>query len=176
MGASLVASRPRQLAVTGLLAALALAGCGTDSYSGDSATSSAPVASSAKPTVAGTKAAAPAQVDLRRTGLGDVLVDSAGMTLYLYTKDTQGSGKSTCEGQCLAAWPALIGEPVAGQGVDATKLGTLTRTDGSPQVTYNGWPLYYWAKDKSAGDTTGQGVGKVWWVLDANGEAVGVTE
>ena len=74
--------------------------------------------------------------------LGTILVDGEGMTLYLFTKDTQGDGKSTCEGPCLEAWPPLVGEPTAGTGADAAKLGSIVRTDGTTQATYNGWPLY----------------------------------
>jgi predicted lipoprotein with Yx(FWY)xxD motif len=105
---------------------------------------------------------------------GPILVDSAGMSLYLFTKDTQDSGTSTCTGDCLAKWPALLtdGDPVAGEGVDETLLGTITRDDGTTQVTYNGWPLYYYAEDTAAGDTTGQGVGDVWFLVTPAGEAV----
>jgi predicted lipoprotein with Yx(FWY)xxD motif len=97
--------------------------------------------------------------------LGDYLVDAKGMTLYLFTKDTPGV--TNCSGGCLKAWPALVaaGDLVAGPGV-AGKLDVITRADdGSKQVTYNGYPLYYWAKDKAPGDTTGQGVGGVWFVV-----------
>ncbi|MFZ1911145.1 MAG: hypothetical protein WAU30_02165 [Propionicimonas sp.] len=104
------------------------------------------------------------------TSLGPVLVDGKGMTLYLYTKDSPN--KSVCEGQCLAAWPALLGKPMAGAGVDDSKLGTLTRSNGSTQASYNGWPLYYWVKDTKPGDVTGQNVNAVWFVLDRDGDAV----
>jgi predicted lipoprotein with Yx(FWY)xxD motif len=104
--------------------------------------------------------------------LGSFLVDGKGMTLYLFTKDTPNT--SVCYDKCAAAWPPLLttGDPVAGQGVDASKFGTTTRKDGSIQVTYNGWPLYYFAKDKAAGDVTGQGVGDVWFVVSAAGEQI----
>jgi LPXTG-motif cell wall-anchored protein len=106
--------------------------------------------------------------------LGNILVDNKGMTLYQYTKDTPGV--STCTGGCLAAWPALTvpagTTPVAGPGVTA-KLGTITRADdGALQVTANDMPLYYWAKDKAAGDVTGQGVGGIWFVADPAGAMV----
>ena len=96
------------------------------------------------------------------------------MSLYLFTNDTQDSGASTCADDCLAAWPALLsdGDPVAGEGVDAALLGTITRDDGTTQVTYNGWPLYYYAEDTAAGDTNGQGVGDVWFLVTPEGEAV----
>lgn len=111
-------------------------------------------------------------VAVASTDLGDVLVDAEGMTLYMYDPDAQGA--STCYDQCATAWPPLVtdGAPTAGDGADAAKLGTVERTDGTQQVTYNGWPLYYWAQDAAAGDTTGQAVNDVWWVLDSEGEPI----
>jgi len=98
------------------------------------------------------------------TDLGDFLVDEKGMTLYLFTKDTPGV--SNCSGSCLTAWPPLLttDEPRAGDGVTG-KLGTITRDDGSLQVTYNDMPLYYYVTDVKPGDTTGQDVGGVWFVV-----------
>ena len=100
------------------------------------------------------------------------LVDAKGKSLYLYTKDTPGT--STCTGTCATNWPPLLtsGTPVAGTGVDATKFGTTTRADGTTQVTYNGWPLYYYAKDQNAGDMGGQGVGNVWYLVSPTGDKV----
>lgn len=97
--------------------------------------------------------------------LGEILTDVKGMTLYRYTKDTGST--SNCYNACATNWPPLLvssGEPVAPDGL-AGKLGTTTRKDGSKQVTYNGVPLYYFAADKKPGDTTGQNVGKVWFVV-----------
>lgn len=104
--------------------------------------------------------------------LGDILSDDKGMTLYLFTKDTPNT--SNCYDQCATNWPPLLteGEPAAGTGADAALLGTTERTDGTTQVTYNGWPLYYWVKDQEPGDATGQDVGGVWYVLNAKGEQV----
>ena len=104
--------------------------------------------------------------------LGSFLVDDKGMTLYLFTKDTPNT--TVCYDKCAVAWPPLLttGDPVAGDGVDASKLGTTTRTDGSVQVTYNGWPLYYYEKDMAAGDVTGQDVGGVWYVVSAAGDMI----
>ena len=95
------------------------------------------------------------------------------MTLYLFTKDSPNT--SVCTGDCIATWPALAasGAPTGGDGVDASKLGTMTRADGTTQVTYAGWPLYFYAKDKAAGDTTGQGVGGVWFAVLPTGTAAG---
>ncbi len=97
--------------------------------------------------------------------LGDFLTDSKGMTLYLFTQDTPGV--SNCTGKCLTYWPALVapGAVTAASGVMG-KLDVITRSDdGSKQVTYNGYPLYYFIKDKAPGDTTGQGVTGNWFVV-----------
>jgi predicted lipoprotein with Yx(FWY)xxD motif len=104
--------------------------------------------------------------------LGSLLVDDKGMTLYLFTKDTPNT--TVCYDKCATAWPPLLttGAPVAGEGVDASLLGTTTRTDGTVQVTYNGWPLYYYEKDKAPGDVVGQDVGGVWYVVSAAGDKV----
>ena len=112
-----------------------------------------------------------ATVALGSTDLGEVLVGPDGLTLYMYDPDAQGD--STCYDQCATAWPPLTldeTEPTAGEGVDAALLGTTERTDGAVQVTYDGWPLYYWAQDAAPGDATGQAVNDVWWVLDTSGE------
>jgi len=105
--------------------------------------------------------------------LGQFLVDGNGMTLYMFTKDD--ADQSNCAGECLANWPPLLteGDPVAGEGVDASKLGTITLDDGSLMVTYNHYPLYYWVADKNPGETTGQNVGSVWFVLNPAGYPVG---
>jgi predicted lipoprotein with Yx(FWY)xxD motif len=172
MKASLLA---RALAA-GLLITGTLAACGDDA---DTATGSTPTsaAATAEPSLSDSAATAPAAtsstVMTAESDLGTILVDGEGMTLYLFTKDTQGSGESTCEGPCLEAWPPLVGEPAAGAGADAAKLGSIVRTDGTTQATYNGWPLYYWVEDTAPGDTKGQAVNDVWWVLDPAGDAIG---
>lgn len=91
--------------------------------------------------------------------IGTVLVASSnGMTVYYFATDVKDSGKSACSGGCITKWPALTvpagGTPVAGSGVTA-KLGTITRDDGTLQVTYNGLPLYFYSLDKVPGDATG---------------------
>lgn len=156
---------------TSVLLAGTLAACGSSgsnsggAYGTPSSATSAGATSSAPTSTSVTVATASA-------ALGKILVDGKGMTLYLFTKDTKGSGKSVCAGGCLAAWPPLLGTPKAGSGVDATKLGTLTRDDGSRQVTYNGWPLYFWAQDSKPGDVTGQNVQGVWFVVSPQGDAI----
>ncbi|GAB4003580.1 hypothetical protein GCM10029992_45870 [Glycomyces albus] len=120
-------------------------------------------------------AAGAVTVSTGETSLGEVLVDGEGMTLYLFTDDTDGT--STCYDECAANWPPLLVEGTADVdgGADEALLGTTERDDGSTQVTYNDWPLYYWAADAAPGDVDGQGVGGVWYVLDAAGDAVGAT-
>jgi predicted lipoprotein with Yx(FWY)xxD motif len=115
------------------------------------------------------------EVDAHQGSLGTYLTDSKGNTLYLFVADP--SGKSTCNGSCAAAWPPLVaqGTPKAGSGVDAGKLTSVTRDDGSKQVAYDGHPLYYFVQDESAGDTAGQGVdgfGALWWVVAPSGSAI----
>ena len=89
-----------------------------------------------------------------------------------YDKDTKGSGKSSCTGPCLAAWPpvAATGTPKT-SGISGT-VGTITTADGKKQVTLGGWPLYYYAGDGAAGDVNGQGSQGIWWVLTAKGTRV----
>jgi predicted lipoprotein with Yx(FWY)xxD motif len=111
-------------------------------------------------------------VQVRRTGLGKILVDSRGRTLYLFKKDT--GGRSKCSGSCAVAWPPLLatGRPVAGTGVKGSKLGTTRRSDGKKQVVYNRHPLYRFVGDKTPGDTNGQGLsafGARWFALTPSG-------
>jgi predicted lipoprotein with Yx(FWY)xxD motif len=106
---------------------------------------------------------------------GTVLVNGEGMPLYVFSLDT--SGTSACTGECTSEWIPLAsqGSPVAGDGVDATLLGTITRDDGTMQATYNGHPLYTFADDTGAGDAAGQGMednGGTWNLISATGEPV----
>jgi len=105
----------------------------------------------------------------QNTALGSFLVDSKGMTLYIFTNDSPGT--SNCNGGCASSWPPFLtsGAPTAGDGVTASMLGTTTRSDGTTQVTYNGWPLYYFAGDKAAGDTNGEGKAGSWYVMTPAG-------
>lgn len=100
----------------------------------------------------------------QKDGVGSFLVDTKGMTLYSFKKDSPG--KSACEGDCLAKWPLYFRESVAVKdGVKAEDFATITRADGQKQTTYKGMPLYYFVGDKNPGDTTGQGVKDVWYVV-----------
>ena len=97
--------------------------------------------------------------------LGTFLTDAKGMTLYLFTKDVPGI--SNCYDQCAVNWPPLLTDGSAtGPDLVAGGLGTTERKDGALQVTYNGQPLYYWINDHKPGDTTGQNVGGVWFIVN----------
>lgn len=112
-------------------------------------------------------AAATPAVEVRQDAkLGSFLTGPNGMSLYLFKKDTT-PGQSACNGGCAKVWPPLTasGDLSLPDGVGGT-LGTITRTDGTKQVTYNGIPLYYYAPDKAPGDVKGQGVGNVWFVVN----------
>jgi predicted lipoprotein with Yx(FWY)xxD motif len=107
--------------------------------------------------------------------LGDILADSEGRTLYRFTPDKLNVS-SACYNQCAVVWPPLlVGEdnPVAGEGVNGNLLGVLARIDGTRQVMYNGIPLYYYRDDHSSGDTNGQGVRAIWFIVKPNTTTVG---
>jgi predicted lipoprotein with Yx(FWY)xxD motif len=123
--------------------------------------------SAATPTTAMTPASpAKALLTVRQSSVGYVLATSTGRTIYWYSADTKGSGKSTCTGSCLTAWPAVTGIPAAAPGVQlAGKLGTITRPGGVVQATYNGYPLYTYAQDMAPGQATGNGAAGAWHVI-----------
>ena len=121
------------------------------------------------------QAAADATIALATNALGEIIVAADGKTLYGFTPDT--AGESTCYDECATQWPPLLATDAAaisaGAGLDATKLTTVDRTDGTKQVKYGDWPLYYFANDAAAGDTNGQGLNNVWYVVDGAGELIG---
>ncbi len=108
----------------------------------------------------------------RQTPLG-LVATSDGFTVYEYTKDTNKPSASNCTGACATAWPpVLAGDTPWLKGVSADKVGSVDRPDGTKQLTLNGWPLYRYAKDTKAGDTTGNGVGGTWKALNPEGKPV----
>src|SRR6266545_4731829 len=140
------------------VAALVLAACGGSSYGGNSSPSKSTPAPAATSTV----------ISAKSSSLGTFLVDAKGRTLYLW--DADHGAMSTCNGECAQDWPPLTtkGAAKAGTGVKASLLGTSKRSDGTQEVTYAGHPLYYFAGDTAAGQTTGQGSGAFgapWWVV-----------
>jgi predicted lipoprotein with Yx(FWY)xxD motif len=111
-------------------------------------------------------------ISVSTSSLGQILTGENGRTIYIFTQDTDET--STCYDSCARNWPPVLslGTPQAGNDVDDQLLGTTTRSDGTTQVTYNGMPVYYFAGDQAAGDTNGQGIGNVWYVLSPAGERI----
>lgn len=101
--------------------------------------------------------------------LGTIVTDSKGRTVYLYTKDTASPSSATCSGACAQNWPPVPANSGAVQGIDKSLVGSVTRPDGTKQMTLAGWPLYEFAGDSSAGDAKGQGVGGVWFAVTPSG-------
>jgi predicted lipoprotein with Yx(FWY)xxD motif len=101
--------------------------------------------------------------------LGSHLVDGSGRSLYYFAKDVPAGGTqaavSNCNAGCLPIWPIFNADSVVAQGINATDVGQITRSDGSKQTTYKGFPLYYYAGDTAAGDTKGEGVNGIWYVV-----------
>ena len=151
-------------AIAAFLAALTLAAAAC----GGNSNESSGTAATAAPATTAAQAASGTTVAVASSTLGDILVDGQGRTLYAFTKD-QGD-KSACSGQCAANWPALAGPATAGTGAQAGLLSTAMQADGTSQVTYGGKLLYYFAGDAKPGDVNGQGVGKVWYAVTAEGE------
>ena len=106
------------------------------------------------------------------SSLGQILVDGEGRTLYMFKPDS--AGEPTCYEDCEKNWPPLTvtGDITVGEGLDASKFMTVDRTDGSKQVKVGTWPLYYFANDAAPGDTNGQEVGDVWYVVSPTGEPI----
>jgi predicted lipoprotein with Yx(FWY)xxD motif len=160
--------------VAGLAAlALTVSACGS-SGSSSTATSTPAAAASSSPAASAPASSAPAAagggtVSQTTVSGQQVLTDSKGDVLYWFVPDT--ATKSNCSGSCLTFWPAVAGPVTAGSGVTGT-LGTITRSDGSKQATYDGHPLYTFAGDKSPGQNKGNGVnasGGLWWEMTVNG-------
>ena len=153
-------------------ALLALAACS----SGGRAGSGYGAPASPSPSSSSSSSASASGGEILKTGsttLGTVVVDGKGLTAYVFDKDTANSGKSVCTGACAAQWPAIeaTSDHPTVTGVTGT-IGTITGVDGKKQVTLNGWPLYTFAEDTSAGDVTGQGFAGIWWVVGPDGTKI----
>jgi predicted lipoprotein with Yx(FWY)xxD motif len=156
----------RQLAAAGLAAlALAAAACGSSSPAGSGASPSAAAPASAGGGSSG------ATVKTAKIGSVTVLTNAKGLTLYSFVPDTPTQSK--CNGSCAHFWPPVRGPVTAGAGVTG-KLGTIKRSDGSTQATYNGHPLYTYVGDTAPGQNKGNGLnlsGGVWHEVTASGAA-----
>jgi len=144
------------------LTAIALSACSSSSKAASTTTPAAPgpATTAAPATTSNGGTAATATVASAMTKLGVVLVDDKGMTLYTSSGD-KTPGTSSCTGTCAKVWPPLTvtGTPTYAASLTASAFSTITRADGTTQLAYNGKPLYTFASDAAAGDTTGQGVG-----------------
>jgi predicted lipoprotein with Yx(FWY)xxD motif len=170
-------TRPYLICALGMSAALALGACG--SSGGGSTAAPTPAEPTTAPTTAPTTppttpptGAEPATGVSATTapGLGAIVADDAGRTLYRFDKDTAKPPTSNCVGPCAALWPpvSVDARPTL-TGIDPALLGTVARADGSTQLTLKGWPLYRFGGDKKPGDTAGQGIKGVWFAVTPDG-------
>jgi predicted lipoprotein with Yx(FWY)xxD motif len=168
MSNSLLAQVPVPARLGALLAtALLAAACGSSGTSGGSSTLAA--GSTA------TGSAAALVITTKSGSAGTYLTDGSGRAVYLWTKD--GMNKSECSGACASAWPPVpaSGTMTASGGAVSADLSSITRSDGSKQLTYDGHPLYYFSGDSGPGTTNGQGsdgFGAKWWLVSTSGASI----
>lgn len=162
-------TRSRSMALAGVAGAglLLISACG--SSGGSSSSSSSP---------SGSPSSTSGNVALASTSAGKVLVDPHGMTLYAFANDTPGH--TSCTGSCAVYWPPVPGSDVPHGSVAAVtaKFGTIKRSDGSSQLTVDGYPMYTYAGDSAPGQANGQGKnlsGGLWWVVAPDGSWVKTT-
>jgi predicted lipoprotein with Yx(FWY)xxD motif len=182
--------------VAALGAALALTACGADAggdYSNNPIPVQAPVplpgetalpSPTAAPVVASATSAAPlaggvasgVELTVREApGLGPVVVDGEGYTLYRFDQDTARPPEATCVAECARTWPPVVADPEGALGLDGIDQSTVAfvqRPDGDSQVTIGGWPVYRYSGDTVPGTTTGQGVDDTWFAVTPDGEKV----
>jgi predicted lipoprotein with Yx(FWY)xxD motif len=157
------------------ISAIAIAGCGSASSSTSSTAAAAQPAPSSSTAASSTSESGAESIATTKGSAGTYLTADEGRAVYLWVADT--GGKSSCSGACAKVWPPVEtkGQPKGGDGVNASDLGTITRSDGSEQVTYKGHPLYYFIADKAKGATKGQGsnsFGAKWWLVAPSGSAI----
>ena len=170
----MIRTRVLPLIALAAAAAVSLGACGTSSTIAgvpSPAPAAAPAAAPAPAAPAG-----PALTASPTAALGTVVVDGTGYTLYRFDKDKPKPSKSNCNGSCATQWPPVLvasadeAKAVKLDGVDAGAVGTVKRADGKLQLTIGGWPVYRYSGDKASGETTGQGVGKVWFAVTPAGK------
>jgi predicted lipoprotein with Yx(FWY)xxD motif len=158
------------LYVLALAAALTACGGGTGTSTPTTAEGTTSASAPAESSTAAVPAGA-AELKTASSAAGRIVVDAKGMSVYFFTKDVKDSGTSACTGACIAAWPPVLTESDAPavEGVTGT-VATIATPEGKKQVTINGLPVYYYVKDKAAGDITGQGVNDVWYLVGPTGD------
>jgi predicted lipoprotein with Yx(FWY)xxD motif len=105
-------------------------------------------------------------------GLNPIVHNGVGFTFYRFDKDTAKPPKSNCDGDCAKTWPPVLVQPgsrIFVNGVPTAKVGIVTRSDGTRQVTIGGWPIYRFSKDTAPGQTNGEGVGGTWFAISPTG-------
>jgi predicted lipoprotein with Yx(FWY)xxD motif len=168
--------RPMVTVVAVAAAVAIVAGCGSNnSGSGSSGSSGGGAYGSGGTSGVSNGQSGVATVKTASSSLGTILVDGSGRTLYLFEKDQPN--QSACSGACASAWPIdkSSAAPRAGGQVNTSLLGTIKRSDGTTQVTYNKHPLYYYAGDSAPGQLNGQGLnafGAEWAVLSPAGDKI----
>jgi predicted lipoprotein with Yx(FWY)xxD motif len=152
---------------TALIAvALTVTACGTGSAGGAYGNQTTQAATPAAPASSSGTSVMTTALKTEATRAGMVLASSHGLTLYYYSEDKPGSGKSVCTGGCATAWPPLAAPVKAPAGVRLPgRLGVITRPNGVKQVTLNGYPLYFYAGDKAPGQAKGNGIEGYWHVI-----------
>jgi predicted lipoprotein with Yx(FWY)xxD motif len=158
--------------MTGVLVGLVvlLAACSPSASPAGGDESAAPSEAAASAAASEAASAPPASgvtLTIVQTSAGETLAGENGLTLYV--RIDEADGNIVCVDDCLTNWPPLTGTVDAGEA-DAAMLGTVTRPDDTEQVTYNGYPLYYFAGDSAEGDANGQGLGDVWFIASPSGE------
>jgi len=146
------------------VSALLAAGCSSSSPAPATSSSTSPAATGSG---GASSTAGSVTLGTASTSLGTVLTSPSGLTLYRFDPDT--STTSACNSGCSTVWPPVLGTPTAGSGVTASELGTITRTDGTIQATYQGHPLYTYSGDTGPGQTNGNGIQGTWHVALAAG-------
>jgi predicted lipoprotein with Yx(FWY)xxD motif len=140
----------------------------------EAAPSASASASASEGASASTAAGGAVELKVATSDLGEILTDGTGKTLYMFTPDEGGTPK--CYEQCAENWPPLVASDAAsvsaGTGLDSSKIELVDRTDGTKQVKYGEYPLYYFAADAAAGDTNGQGLNSKWYVVGTDGEPI----
>ncbi|MFI9380564.1 hypothetical protein [Kutzneria sp. NPDC052558] len=118
-----------------------------------------------------------ATLSVANAGIGKIVVDDQGFTLYMYSHDSASPPKATCDGECALTWEPVSAQDgsVTVEGVGQGLVGEVTRSDGTKQMTLGGWPLYRYAPDQKPGDTTGQGQGGMWFAIGPDGKKVAAT-
>ena len=163
----------KQLGVglSALALAAALAGCGGNPGTTSPTTGTPPTSATAPAPGVSTTPAADVELRTATSAAGPIVVDSDGKSVYFFTKDVKDSGTSACKDDCAAAWPAVTttSDSPAAEGITGT-VGTISTAAGKKQITINGMPVYYFAKDKDAGDILGQGVNESWYLVSPTGE------